>query len=127
MFMTDRSARMTPQNATLDSWHNTFLIRFLSTSFISVSIFSVCCYSRVSISVIFTHLSDQVHGDILVTAAQDRVVCAAVVGLQRSRPKQLLVMRRGQVAAVGRLLAHCLAVGLRRIGRLRLRIHLQDF
>ncbi len=41
---------MTPQNATLDSWQNTFLIRFLSTSFISVSIFSVCCYSRVSIS-----------------------------------------------------------------------------
>jgi hypothetical protein len=28
----------------------TFLIRILSTSFISVSIFSVCCYSRVSIS-----------------------------------------------------------------------------
>ncbi len=28
----------------------TFLIRILSTSFIPVSIFSVCCYSRVSIS-----------------------------------------------------------------------------
>ncbi len=28
----------------------TFLIRILSTSFISVSIFSVCCFSRVSIS-----------------------------------------------------------------------------
>ncbi len=30
----------------------TFLIRILSTSFISVSIFSVCCYSRVSISMV---------------------------------------------------------------------------
>ncbi len=30
----------------------TFLICILSTSFISVSIFSVCCYSRVSISVV---------------------------------------------------------------------------
>jgi hypothetical protein len=37
---------MTPQNDALD----TFLIRILSTSFLSVSIFSVCCYSRVSIS-----------------------------------------------------------------------------
>jgi hypothetical protein len=31
----------------------TFLIRILSTSFISVSIFSVCCYSMVYISMLF--------------------------------------------------------------------------
>ncbi len=39
---------MTPQNAALDS------LRTLSTSLTSVSIFSVCCYSSVSISVIRT-------------------------------------------------------------------------
>ena len=32
----------------------TFLIRILLTSFISVSIFFVCCYSRVSISMVHT-------------------------------------------------------------------------
>jgi hypothetical protein len=56
MFMTDRSALMTPQNALPGQQAYTFLICILSTSFISVSIFSVCCYSRVSISMVQTWL-----------------------------------------------------------------------
>jgi hypothetical protein len=52
MLMSDWGAIMTPQKATLDSMAHayTFLIRIPSTSLISVSIFSVCCYSSVSIS-----------------------------------------------------------------------------
>ncbi len=49
MFMTDRSALITPPECHPRQQAYTFLIRILSTSFISVSIFSVCCYSRVSI------------------------------------------------------------------------------
>jgi hypothetical protein len=37
---------MTPQKAILDSTRTLFVIRILSTSLISVSIFSVCCCSR---------------------------------------------------------------------------------
>ncbi len=49
--MSDWRAPMTPQNATPGQLAYTFLFRILSTSLISVSIFSVCCYSRVSILV----------------------------------------------------------------------------
>ncbi len=50
MFMTDRNALMTPPECHPGQQAYTFLIRILSTSFISVSNFSVFCYSRVSIS-----------------------------------------------------------------------------
>ncbi len=52
MFMTDRSALMTNPECHPGQQAYTFLIRILSTSFISVSIFSVCFYSRVSISMV---------------------------------------------------------------------------
>ncbi len=51
---------MTPQNATLDSTR-TLSWFVLSTSFSSVSIFSVYWYSRVSISMIFTGEGTTVH------------------------------------------------------------------
>ena len=49
MFMTDRAYNPPECHPAQQAY--TFLIRILSTSFISVSIFSVCCYSRVSLSV----------------------------------------------------------------------------
>jgi hypothetical protein len=45
MFMFDWSALKTPQKATLDCMRS-LMIRILSTSLTSVSIFSVCCCSR---------------------------------------------------------------------------------
>jgi hypothetical protein len=50
MFMTDRSGSYDTPECHPGQQAYTFLIRILSTSFISVPIFSVCCYSRVSIS-----------------------------------------------------------------------------
>ncbi len=46
MFMSDWSALMTPQKAAPGQDAYTFVIRILSTSFTSVSIFSVWCCSR---------------------------------------------------------------------------------
>ncbi len=51
MFITDRIGVITPPECHPGQQAYTFLICILSTSSISVSIFSVCCYSRVSISV----------------------------------------------------------------------------
>ncbi len=50
IFMSDWRALVTPPEGHPGQLAYTFLIRILQTSFVSVSIFSVCCYSRVSIS-----------------------------------------------------------------------------
>ncbi len=50
--MSDWRTLLTPPEGHRGQLAYTFLIRILSTSFISVSIFSVCCYSRVSISMV---------------------------------------------------------------------------
>ena len=52
IFMSDWRALMTLTEGHPGQLAYTFLIRILQTSFISVSIFSVCCYSRVSISMV---------------------------------------------------------------------------
>jgi hypothetical protein len=50
MLISDWRAIMSPPEGHPGQHAYTFLIRILSTSLISVSIFSVCCYSSVSIS-----------------------------------------------------------------------------
>ncbi len=52
-----------PQKETLKNVRTPVCFRILSSSLTSVSIFSVCCYSSVSISVVFTslHLRSPVH------------------------------------------------------------------
>jgi hypothetical protein len=62
MFMTHRSALMTLQNATLDNKRTLSL----------VSIFSVCCYSRVSISIILSPLNTALEYSTGVVQEGDR-------------------------------------------------------
>jgi hypothetical protein len=45
----------TPQKETLDNIAYTCMLSILLTSFTSVSILSVCCYSSVSISIVFLY------------------------------------------------------------------------
>jgi hypothetical protein len=63
----------------------TFLIRILSTSFISVSIFSVCCYSRVSISMV-TRLAVEASEGVPCHLAQLRATKLVIKSKHQLRP-----------------------------------------
>jgi hypothetical protein len=73
------SKRIGPPEGNPGQLAYTFLIRILSTSFISVSIFSVCCYSRVSISMAVIFLPERMYMTL------DSSACTSYPSLQRHK------------------------------------------